>query len=167
MNDVHGVIHIHSCPLALVPQIEWTLTHVVSSLAEVEWVQQTIEPGAVRATVSWAGGSGIAARFASALRGWEQTRFEVWESTGINRDGVRYVHTPDLGIFYTLTDAAGNAVVGEDRLRYALDMADGDIVELERELSLALGEPWDTELEPYRRAAADHIVPLRRKTSVV
>lgn len=167
MNDVHGVIHIHSCPLALVPQVEWTLAHVVTSVGPIEWDPQPVEPGTVRTTVSWSGGSGIAARFASALRGWEQTRFEVWESTGTNRDGVRYVHTPHLGIFYTLTDAAGNAVVGEDRLRYALDMADGDIAELERELSLALGEPWDTELETYRRAATARIAPLRRKASVV
>ena len=152
MNDAHGVIHVHSCPVALAPHVAWTLGHILGSDTPVEWSQQPLEEGSVCATMVWAGPSGTSARFASALRGWDRTRFEVWESTATNRDGVRYVHTPDLGIFFTLTDAAGNAMVGEDRIRYAMEMSHGNASELQDELSLALGTAWDDELEPYRRS---------------
>ena len=165
MNDAHGVIHVHSCPVALAPNVSWTLGHILGSEAELEWVDQSCEQGSVRTMVTWSGPAGTAARFASALRGWDRTRFEVWEATGTNRDGVRYVHTPELGIFFTLTDAAGNAMVGEDRIRYAMEMSQGDAQELEHELSLALGAAWDNELEPYRRVA-DLRVAMKRSGKV-
>lgn len=165
MKDAHGVIHIHSCPVALAPNVEWTIAHVFGSNSRLSWTDQSAEQGTVRGSIDWIGPSGSAARCASALRGWEQTRFEVWESTGVGRDGVRYVHTPDLGIFFTLTDAAGNSVVGEDRVRYAIELAQGDAVELEHELARALGCTWDDELEPFRRTATSAVVPLRQRTS--
>jgi hypothetical protein len=165
MNDAHGVIHVHSCPVALAPHVGWTLGHIVGSEMSIQWGEQPREEGSVRATVSWTGPSGSAARFASALRGWDRTRFEVWESTATNRDGVRYVHTPDLGIFFTLTDAVGNAMVGEDRVRYAIDMANGDTTELLNELSLALGTAWDDELEPYRRSVSQQLPVTRQARS--
>ncbi len=167
MNDAHGVIHLHSCPAALAPNLEWTLTHVLGAPIRLDWTEQRLDAGTVCATLMWEGPSGSASRVASALRGWEQTRFEIWESTGINRDGVRYVHTPELGIFFTLTDAAGNSMVGEDRIRYAMDMAAGDVAELEHELSLALGTAWDEELEPFRRASERRNTVLRRVNSAV
>lgn len=165
MKDAHGVIYIHSCPVALAPNVEWTIAHVLGSNLRFGWTDQSAEQGTVRGSIEWFGGAGSAARCASALRGWEQTRFEVWESTGDGRDGVRYVHTPDLGIFFTLTDAAGNSVVGEDRIRYAIELARGDATELERELARALGCGWDDELEPFRRTATSEITPLRQRTS--
>lgn len=166
MNDALGVIHIHSCPVALAPNVEWTLAHIFGSGFHLSWSDQPAESGTVRATVEWNGDSGSAARCASALRGWEQTRFELWEATASRRDGVRYAHTPSLGIFFTLTDAAGNAMVGEDRIRYAMDVANGDADELEHELSLALGTAWDEELEPYRSTATAEITPIRRAQKV-
>ena len=161
--DAHGVIHIHSCPVALAPHVQWTISHVVGSDIQFEWADQSQESGSVCTSVEWAGAVGSAARFASALRGWEQTRFEVWESTTTNRDGVRYAHTPDLGIFFTLTDAAGNSMIGEDRIRYAMELAQGNAEELEHELSRALGSAWDDELEPFRQSATSVITPLRQR----
>lgn len=167
MNDAQGVIHIHSCPVALAPNVEWTLVHVLGPEFRLTWSDQPAEPGTVRASVEWVGVSGSASRCASALRGWEQTRFEIWEATASHRDGVRYAHTPTLGIFFTLTDAAGNAVVGEDRIRYAVDVAAGDVAELEHELSLALGTAWDDELEPYRSTAIAAVTPLRQRDRAI
>jgi hypothetical protein len=166
MKDAHGVIHIHSCPVALAPNVEWTLSHVLGTKVQLSWTDQSCEPGTVRASIEWSGPTGSAARCTSALRGWEHTRFEVWESTGANRDGVRYAHTPDLGVFYTLTDAAGNSMVGEDRVRYAIELAQGDATELEHELARALGCAWDDELEPYRETATNLVTPIRQRTSV-
>ncbi len=162
MNDAHGVIFIHSCPVALAPHVAWTIGHVLGSEARIEWVTQPCEEGSVCATVDWEGSGGSAARLASALRGWDRTRFEVWESTAANRDGVRYLHTPRLGVFFTLTDAAGNSMVGEDRVRYAMEMARGNATDLQHELSLALGMDWDDELEPYRRSVDRPLSVTRR-----
>jgi len=162
MNDATGVIHIHSCPVVLAPNIEWTLQHVFGPDLRLVWNPQPAEPGTVTASCEWSGPAGSASRSASALRGWEQIRFEVWESVGPRRDGVRYAHTPELGIFFTLTDAAGNSMVGEDRIRYAMDVAAGDVDELERELSLALGTAWDDELEPYRHTSSATVTPIAK-----
>ncbi|MDF2921036.1 MAG: hypothetical protein K0S70_5254 [Microbacterium sp.] len=65
------------------------------------------------------------------------------------------MHTPGLGIHYAQTDAAGNVVIGEDRVRYAMEVAAGDAFELKRELDVALGSAWDEELEPFRHAGDD------------
>jgi hypothetical protein len=165
MNDAHGVIHIHSCPVALAPNVEWTISHVLGTTVRLSWTDQSCELGTVRASIEWSGPAGSASRCTSALRGWEQTRFEVWESTGVGRDGVRYAHTPALGVFYTLTDAAGNSMVGEDRVRYAMELAQGDAAELEHELARALGCAWDDELEPYRQTTTKLVTPLRQRTS--
>jgi len=67
-------------------------------------------------------------------------------------DGGRWMHTPDLGIHFAQTDTAGNVVIPEDRIRYALEISAGDAAEMQRELQLALGSAWDEELEPFRHA---------------
>ena len=64
------------------------------------------------------------------------------------------MHTPDLGIFYAQTDTAGNMVIPEDRVRYAMEVGRARTPrELHRELRLALGQAWDDELEPFRHAS--------------
>ena len=65
------------------------------------------------------------------------------------------MHTPDLGIHFAQTDTAGNVVIGEDRVRYAMEIAAGNAIELQRELDVALGSAWDEELEPFRHAGDD------------
>ncbi len=95
---------------------------------------------------------------ASALRGWEHLRFEVTEDPSPGVDGMRFMHTPDLGVFAAVTDAVGNIVIPEDRIRYAVDVAAGDAEEMLRELRLALGQAWDDELEPFRHAGDDERV---------
>jgi hypothetical protein len=52
-----------------------------------------------------------------------------------------------------MTDVHGNIMVSEDRIRYAYESAAGDPSAVYHELSLALGEAWDEELEPFRHAA--------------
>ena len=68
------------------------------------------------------------------------------------------MHTPDLGIFYAQTDTAGNMVIPEDRVRYAMDIAGANAIELHRELRLALGQAWDDELDVFRHASQDSAV---------
>ena len=167
MSDARGVIQVHSCPPALAQHVAWTLSSALSVPVRPLWSDQPAESGLVRTEIEWTGEPGSAARIASAMLGWSDLRFEITEDTATGRDGVRYVHTPSLGIFYTLIDAAGNAMVNEDRVHYAIGIADGDISELERELRLALGTAWDDELEPYRAARFAEILPLQRGVRAV
>jgi hypothetical protein len=97
----------------------------------------------------------MGAALATAIRGWEHLRFEVTEDPTPRSDGGRWAHTPGLGIHYAQTDSAGNIVVAEDRIRYAIEVAAGDAYELQRELDIALGAAWDEELEPFRHASDD------------
>lgn len=78
---------------------------------------------------------------------------EITEEASLGSDGSRWSHTPELGIFHATTDVTGNIMVSEDRIRYAYEHANGDPSAVYHELSLALGEAWDEELEPFRQAA--------------
>ena len=97
-------------------------------------------------------GLGFAA-IASALRGWDGVRYEVTEEPSPGLDGSRWSHTPELGVFHAMIDVHGNIMVSEDRIRYAYEVGAGDPTVMYQELSLALGEAWDEELEPFRHAA--------------
>ena len=46
-------------------------------------------------------------------------------------------------------------MIGEDRIRYAMEISAGDMFELQRELQVALGAAWDEELDPFRHASDD------------
>jgi len=122
------------------------------------WEEQPVLKGSQRAEFYWEGPPGTGATIASALRGWEHLRFEVTEDAGLGSDGARWLHTPDLGIFFAQTDTAGNVVIPEDRVRYAMEVAGTNALELHRELRLALGQAWDDELEPFRYAGDDTAV---------
>jgi hypothetical protein len=114
--------------------------------------------GTQRTEFYWEGERGTGAKLASALRGWEHLRFEVTEDAGLGTDGGRWLHTPDLGIYYAQTDTAGNLVIPEDRVRYAMEIAGSNALELHRELRLALGQAWDDELEVFRHATDENPV---------
>jgi 2-polyprenyl-6-methoxyphenol hydroxylase-like FAD-dependent oxidoreductase len=58
-------------------------------------------------------------------------------------------------------------MVGEDRVRYAMELAQGDAAELAHELARALGFAWDDELEPYRAGRYADVVPLTRPSHAV
>jgi hypothetical protein len=118
-----------------------------------DWSEQPALRGSYRAEYYWEGCPGAGAALASALRGWEQLRFEVTEDASPGSDGGRWLHTPELGIFYAQTDSVGNVVVPEDRIRSAMDAAGANAIELHRQLRLALGQTWDDELEPFRQAS--------------
>ncbi len=148
-----GVLFVHSSPGALCPHIEWAAGRAMGRAVNFTWETQPVLKGAHRTEFYWEGPQGTGAAIASALRGWEHLRYEVTEDPGPGFDGARWMHTPDLGIFFAQTDSAGNTVIPEDRVRYAMDVAGSDPRELHRELRLALGQAWDDELEPFRHAS--------------
>lgn len=153
-----GVLYVHSSPRALCPHIEWAAGRAIGRAVNFTWEEQPVLKGSQRAEFYWEGAPGTGAAIASALRGWEHLRFEVTEDAGLGNDGARWLHTPDLGIFFAQTDTAGNVVIPEDRVRYAIEVAGSNALELHRELRLALGQAWDDELEPFRYAGDETAV---------
>jgi hypothetical protein len=150
-----GVVYIHSAPSALRPHVEWAAGRALGRAVNFDWRDQPVLKGAFRTEYFWEGDRGTGAALASALRGWEHLRYEVTEDAGLGTDGGRWMHTPDLGIFYAQTDTIGNLVVPEDRVRAAMESAGSDAFELHRELRLALGQAWDDELESFRLASEE------------
>lgn len=163
LQNARGVLFVHSSPRALCPHVEWAVGRALGAAVNFSWVDQPVLRGTQRAEFEWVGPIGSGAVLASALRGWEHLRFEVTEEASPGTDGGRWMHTPDLGVFYAQMDALGNTVVAEDRILYALEVAAGDPEEITRELRLALGRAWDEELEPFRHAGdATPVVWLHR-----
>ena len=157
-QHARGVLYVHSAPRALCPHIEWAAGRALERAVNFDWDNQPVLKGSQRAEFYWEGPQGSGAVLAAALRGWEHLRFEVTEDPSPGSDGARWMHTPDLGIFFAQTDSVGNMVIPEDRLRYAMEVAGSDAFELHRELRLALGQAWDDELEPFRHASQDSAV---------
>ena len=144
---------MHSSPRALCPHLEWTAGRVLGRAVNFDWVEQPVMRGTMRAEFYWEGDAQTGAALASALRGWDELRFEVTQDPTASSDGARYLHTPALGIHFAQTDTAGNVVISEDRMRYAMELAGSDVLALNRELHAALGQAWDDELEPFRHAS--------------
>ena len=148
-----GVLFVHSSPRAVCPHIEWSAGGALGEAVSFTWSDQPALNGSHRAEFYWEGEPGTGAKLASALRGWEQVRFEVTEDARSGVDGGRWMHTPELGVFFAQTDSVGNVVVPEDRIRTAMESAGANALELHRQLRLALGQSWDDELEPFRQAS--------------
>ncbi|WP_201023288.1 DUF3145 domain-containing protein [uncultured Serinicoccus sp.] len=147
-----GVVFIHSTPTALCPHIAWALEGVLDTRVALDWVGQPAEPGTMRTEFAWTGEAGTGATIASAMRGWDGLRYEVVEEASRGSDGVRWTHTPGLGIHTARLSANGDVVVNEDRLRQIMESAAGSAATLTVELDRALGAAWDAELEVYRHA---------------
>jgi hypothetical protein len=177
--SVRGVLHVHCAPAALCPHIEWAVAGVLGVPASLPWVDQPAAPGSLRAELLWQGNPGTAGAITSALAGWNLVRFEITEDASRGCDAVRYSCTPSLGTFSAIVGGNGDIMIPEGRVRAAMALAAaarngsahsggdeelGPLRELhgprhpalggslEAELSLLLGQPWDDELEPFRRA---------------
>ena len=152
------VAHLHSCPSALTPHVDWAVSAGLGRDVRLPWRPQPAAPGTLRAEGSWRAAPGTAGRLVDALRGWSLLRFEVTEEPSPGVDGLRFSHVPHLGLFTASTSANGDVVLAEDRVRRLL-VAGGGRVELVDALDRALGRPWDDDLEAYRRTAEPE--PLR------
>lgn len=156
--QARGVLFVHSSPRALCPHLEWAAGRALGRAVNFDWAEQPALRGTMRAEFYWEGDTGTGAALASALRGWDDVRYEVTQDPTASTDGVRYLHTPALGIHCAQTDTAGNVVISEDRMRYAMELAGSDVLALHRELHAALGQAWDDELEAFRHASDDNPV---------
>ncbi|MBC7592660.1 MAG: DUF3145 domain-containing protein [Kineosporiaceae bacterium] len=147
-----GVLFVHSSPSALCPHIEWAATGVLGSAVDAAWVVQPAQQGTYRCEISWQAPAGTAAKIASAMRGWEQVRFEVTEEPTSSTEGARFSYTPTLGIFHALTGLHGDVLIPEDRVKAFMVKATRGEITMELALEGLLGAKWDAELEPFRYA---------------
>jgi len=143
---------VHSAPSALCPHIEWAVGGVLGVAVSADWTPQPAQAGTYRTEVSWAGTTGSAAAIASALRGWNQLRFEVTEEHSTGNEGGRFSYTPELGVFHAVTGLHGDIMIPEDRLKAAVVKAALGEDTLLHEIDKLLGKPWDDELETFRHA---------------
>ena len=151
-TPTRGVLFVHSSVSALCPHVEWAVAGVLGDSPDMSWVAQSAEPGTYRTELSWQAPAGTAASIASALRGWEQLRFEVTEEPTASTEGARYSYTPQLGIFHAMTGLHGDVLIPEDRIKaFRVKAAPGE-VDIETALDGLLGVAWDAELEPFRHA---------------
>ena len=151
-SSARGVLYVHSAPAALCPHIEWAVGGVLGVAVSPDWTPQPAQAGTYRTEVSWAGTTGSAAAIASALRGWNQLRFEVTEEHGTGNEGGRFSYTPELGVFHAVTGLHGDIMIPEDRLKAAVVKAALGEATLLHEIDKLLGKPWDDELETFRHA---------------
>lgn len=147
-----GVLYVHSAPSALSPHVEWAVAGVLGAPVNLDWTPQPAQAGTYRAELSWVGAVGSASQVVSALRGWDQLRFEITEEPSSGTEGARFSSTPDLGIFHAVTGVHGDILIPEDRLKAAVLKAALGETDLEIEIGRLLGTPWDDELETFRHA---------------
>lgn len=147
-----GFVFVHSCPRALMAHVEWALTSLLGPGTRVAWDLQPVLPGTHRCEFAWRGRSGTAAQIASELRSFPGLRFEVTQDPTSESEGERYCCTPSLGIYRSAIGPHGDAIIGEDRLRSALDRSIEAGTDLADEVRTLLGTAWDAELEPFRYA---------------
>jgi hypothetical protein len=125
---------------------------VLGAPVDAAWVPQPAQQGTYRCEISWLSPAGSAAKVASAMRGWEQLRFEVSEEPTASTEGARFSYTPTLGIFHAMTGLHGDILIPEDRIKaFMVKAARGEIT-MEAALEGLLGAKWDAELEPFRHA---------------
>lgn len=146
-----GMIFVHSCPPALRPHIEWAIADVLGAPVRLDWLDQPVAPGCLRAQSGWVGRPGTAGQLASRLRDWPLIRMEITEEPTPGCDGERIAVTPDLGPWRAAMSANGDVLVNEDRLR-AVVAGGADLPSLKAAVDRLLGKAWDDELDAYRRA---------------
>lgn len=154
-----GVLFCHAVPRPIVPHVVWAVRDVLGSAARLDFAAQPVARGCERAVLPWSNRPGTAAALVSALRVMPGVVFEVTEEGAADREGERYSFTPTLGLYRATIGVHGDVYVHEDRLRAAISGAATHGVDLAAGIAHLLGEPWDTELEPYRVATTD--TPVR------
>ena len=158
-SQTRGVVFVHSAPRALCTHVEWALGGLLGAAVSLDWVDQPVTPGSMRAELSWVGAPGLAAAMASSLRGYPHLRFEVTEEPSAGSDGQRFVSTPSLGLWRSPMGVYGESFVSEERLRAAVASAAAEGRSVMDAVDSVLGGPWDRELEPFRFAGDG--VPVR------
>jgi hypothetical protein len=145
-----GLVFIHQAPSALLTHIEWTISGVCGAPITIGWQALSVPKLGYRALVLWEGPEGSGAVLASSFMNLKQLVFEVIQQETLEVSGYRWSYTPNLGMFSSATDAAGNILVSENQLRFIVDNCGSNGLKLQAELRKVLGQSFDDELEGFR-----------------
>ena len=152
MNQaIRGTLTIHSCPMALIRHVEWSIESILGRV-QIEWRNQPLAAGTQRTQIEWRSTKDLTSELASALKSWHYLRFEITAASQFFR------HTPELGLHRAQIDEIGNIQLIENQVRLALSKSDDEMREL---LSVALGTEWDIELERFRGVDLQEVTHLR------
>ena len=146
-----GFLTIHSCPMALIRHVEWSIESVLSRV-QIDWRNQPLAAGTQRTQIEWRANKDLSAELASALKSWHYLRFEITSGNQMFR------HTPDLGMHRSRIDEMGNILITENQIKFSLAKSDDALRE---SLDVALGTEWEVELEPFRGVDLQEIAQLR------
>lgn len=146
-----GFLTIHSCPMALIRHVEWSIESVLSRV-QIDWRNQPLAAGTQRTQIEWRANKDLSAELASALKSWHYLRFEITSGNQMFR------HTPDLGMHRSRIDEMGNILITENQIKFSLAKSDDAMRE---SLDVALGTEWEVELEPFRGVDLQEIAQLR------
>ena len=146
-----GFLTIHSCPMALIRHVEWSIESLLGPV-QIEWRTQPLVAGTQRALIEWRSNKDFSAELASSLKSWHYLRFEI------NYVNQLFRHTPDLGMHRSQIDEMGSILITENQIKFALTKSDEEVREL---LDVALGTEWEVELEHFRGVDLQEIAQLR------
>jgi len=146
-----GFLTIHSCPMALIRHVEWSIESVLGRV-QIDWRNQPLAAGTQRTQIEWRANKDLSAELASALKSWHYLRFEITSGNQMFR------HTPDLGMHRSRIDEMGNILLTENQIKFSLAKSDDALRE---SLDVALGTEWEVELEPFRGVDLQEIAQLR------
>lgn len=146
-----GFLSIHSCPMALIRHVEWSIESVLGRV-QIDWRTQPLDAGTQRTQVEWRSNKDLSAEIASALKSWHYLRFEITSGNQMFR------HTPDLGMHRSRIDEMGNILITENQIKFSLAKSDDAMRE---SLDVALGTEWEVELEPFRGVDLQETAQLR------
>jgi hypothetical protein len=145
-----GLVFIHQAPKALLSHVEWTISGICGLPISMSWHALPEPKQGYRALASWEGPEGSGAVLATSFMSLKQLTFEVIQQDSLAEPGYRWSYTPNLGMFSSATDAAGNILVSENQLRFIVDSCGSNGLKLQAELRRVLGQAFDDELESYR-----------------
>lgn len=146
-----GLITIHSCPMALIRHVEWSIESILGRV-EIDWRSQPLVAGTQRTQIEWRSAKDLSAELTSALKSWHYLRFEI------NFGNQLFRHTPDLGLHRSQIDEIGNILLTENQIKAAMNKSDDHLRET---LDVALGTEWEVELERFRGVDLQEIAQLR------
>ena len=146
-----GLLVIHSCPMALIRHVDWSIQSIVDRV-QIDWRNQPLDPGTQRATIEWRSSKDLSAELASALKSWHYLRFEITFADQYFR------HTPTNGLHRSQIDELGNIQLTEHQIRFAMSKTDQSMRDA---LDVALGTEWEVELERFRGVDLQEVAHLR------
>ena len=154
---VRGLLTIHSAPSALRRHIDWAIQNIVGADVQANWQPQSMMVGTFKTKCQWRARGGSGAEIASTLRSWHYLNFEVLEEN--ENGGELFRFTPELGLHRAITDLSGAVLLNEFAINNVMQKA-FDEDSMREGFALAMGTPWDAQLEKFRGAGMAEVARL-------